>query len=99
MAVREKHIFTDMEADRDEGAAECSLKQGQERLTGTVPAPVSQFLRIYGQRRKEGNCLVQAPLFILKVRFFYDGFDKVFFSGRDCRLEVSLMVAWIYSRS
>ena len=85
MAAREKRIFTGMEADRDEGAADCSLKQGQERLTGTVPATVSQFLRIYGQRRKEGNCLVQAPLFILKVRFFYDGFDKVFFSGRDCR--------------
>lgn len=32
MAAREKRIFTGMEADRNEGAAECSLYQGQERL-------------------------------------------------------------------
>lgn len=32
MAAREKRIFTGMEADRNEEAAECSLYQGQERL-------------------------------------------------------------------
>lgn len=32
MAAWEKRIFTGMEADRNEEAAECSLYQGQERL-------------------------------------------------------------------
>lgn len=37
MAAREKRIFTGMEADRNEEAAECSLYQGQERLNELLP--------------------------------------------------------------